>query len=211
MGAVTQVSGWLEWAVAVQPIDGGTACGDQHAVYPFPGGVLVAVVDGAGHGPAAQEAAVRAVQTLGADPGLPVEELIRRCHPQLRDTRGAVMSLASVRAGTLSWIGVGNVTGVVVRSGRESEVLLLRGGIVGQNLPPLVASTVLFGPGDFLVLATDGVRVRFDRDLVADPWRATSVAGWADAILSTHRLGTDDALVLVARIRNSTVKAPRCT
>ena len=49
--------------------------------------------------------------------------------------------------------------------------------------------------GDILILATDGIRSDFARDvIVTDP-----VQRIADRILAEHRKGTDDALVLVSR------------
>lgn len=200
MGALTQTTGSLDWAVAAQPIDGERRCGDQSVVVAIPGGVLVGVIDGAGHGALAEEAALLAVRALEARPELPVDELIRRCHAALRDARGAVISLVSVRGYVASWIGIGNVEGVIVRAaGGASEVLLLRGGIVGQNLPTLLPSTVRLGPGDSLVLVTDGVRHGFGDEALRFP--GLPVGMLASAILASHRRGTDDALVLVARMR----------
>ncbi len=39
--------------------------------------------------------------------------------------------------------------------GRARETLLLRGGVVGDRLPPLRAAGLPLAPGDTLVLATD--------------------------------------------------------
>lgn len=200
MGTVTQTTGPLDWAVAAQPIDGERQCGDQSVVVAIPGGVLVGVIDGAGHGALAEEAALLAVRTLEARPELPVDELIRRCHAALREARGAVISLVSIRGYVASWIGIGNVEGVIVRAaGGALEVLVLRGGIVGQNLPTLLSSTVRLGPGDTLVLVTDGVRHGFGDEARRFPGLPVGMV--ASAILASHRRGSDDALVLVARMR----------
>lgn len=180
---------------------GQVTSGDRHLVTPFPGGVLVAVVDGLGHGPEAAEAAAQAVRTLESHPEQPVISLVKRCHEALRGTRGAVMSLASysARDSTMIWLGVGNVQGVVLRrphkmpEGRES--LLLRGGVLGTQLPPLTAAVVPVRWGDILILATDGIRSEFARNvIVTDPVKTI-----ADRILTEHTKGTDDALVLVSR------------
>src|SRR5437870_835920 len=69
--------------------------GDIHVVSPFPEGVLVGVIDGLGHGAEAALAACAAADVLKACAGEPVKALIQRCHESLRQTRGAVMSLAS--------------------------------------------------------------------------------------------------------------------
>ena len=91
------------------------------------------------------------------------------------------------------------VEGILVSresSGRPRQrTLLLRGGVVGSQIPPLYASLVPIRPGDTLVFATDGIRSDFARDLVLED-TPQQLAG---RILATHAKGTDDALVLVAR------------
>ena len=56
-------------------------------------------------------------------PGVTTEELDARCHDRLRATRGVVMSLASLdqERGILTWLGVGNVAGVVFRTPVHSD------------------------------------------------------------------------------------------
>ena len=111
------------------------------------------------------------------------------------------MSLASCSAvtRTMTWLGVGTVKGVLLcpvgRGDRTRERLLLRGGVVGYNLPTLRPSALPIARGDTLILATDGLRSALVEDLVlGDPPQQM-----ADALLDLHRRGTDDAMVLVAR------------
>src|SRR5512138_909714 len=85
----------LEWGVATVPMAGEDTSGDLHVITEFPGGVLVAVVDALGHGPAAAQAATLAIDTLRVRPADPLPELIRRCHQRLIGTRGVVLSLAT--------------------------------------------------------------------------------------------------------------------
>ncbi len=127
--------------------------------------------------------------------------LVRRCHEALMKTRGVVMTLASLNGleNTLTWMAVGNVEGRLLRRDERaapaSESVLLRGGLVGYQLPGLHTSVVPIAPGDLLILATDGVRPGF-----ADGVNVSQTPGQlAGQILSEHFKGTDDALVLVAR------------
>jgi negative regulator of sigma-B (phosphoserine phosphatase) len=110
------------------------------------------------------------------------------------------MSLASfsVVTKTMTWLGVGNVKGVLLcsdgRGDHTRERLLLRGGVVGYNLPTLRPSVLPIARGDTLILATDGLRSALVEDLaLGDPPQQM-----ADALLDSHRRGTDDAMVLVA-------------
>jgi hypothetical protein len=101
----------VEWAVATRSLPGETESGDLHLVAPFPGGVLLAAVDGLGHGPEAAAVARLAVATLEAHAGEPLARLLLRCHEALRGSRGAVMTVAMFREADrlLTWQGVGNV------------------------------------------------------------------------------------------------------
>ena len=195
-------TGLIEWAVAESVLPGQTESGDRCLVTPTPDGALVAVVDGLGHGAEAAEAAKAAVRSLERHAHEPIIPLIRSCHRSLAGTRGVVMSVAAfdARAETVTWVGVGNVEGVLLRAqatatlGRES--LLLRGGVVGVHLPALAAAIVPVARGDQLIFATDGVR----GDFAVRPFPGGDVPQeLADHILSKWGTRTDDALVLVAR------------
>ena len=194
--------GSLEWSVAARTLDNGMYSGDHAVVKLFSGGVLAAVLDGLGHGQEAAHAAKLAAAELERHASEPPVALLRRCHTALRGTRGVVMSLASLdtRAHTLSWLGVGNVEAVLVRAqparGPSREHVMLRGGVVGHDLPPLQVFTIPVAPGDCLTFATDGVRTDFITAVVAG---GPPPARQATDLLSRYAKETDDALVLVAR------------
>lgn len=191
----------INWGVAGQAMAGETESGDLHLVKVIPTGVLVAVVDGLGHGAEAAAAARAAIATLQEHALESILELVGRCHGALAGTRGAVMSLAHFdhRAGAITWVGVGNVEGVLQHADPSSpsarEILVTRGGIVGRELPSLRPTAVPVFPGDTLLLATDGIKAGF-ADRRSDDALPQQ---WADQILANHSKGTDDALVLVAR------------
>ena len=191
----------IDWGVATLTLPGERESGDLHLVKPVRAGVLVSVVDGLGHGAAAAAAARAAVAALNRHAQESVLPLLQRCHQALAGTRGVVVSVALFdRAdGSMTWLGVGNVEGVLLyadsgrRRGRER--LVTRGGIVGSELPPLRAEVLAVAPGDTLILATDGIRSGFADDLAID----APPQQLADQILARSGKSTDDALVLVAR------------
>lgn len=210
----------IEWGVAGRSLANHAESGDQYVVEPFPNGVLAAVIDGLGHGDKAAAAAKTAVATLKKNSTEPVEDLLRLCHQQLKQSRGVVMSLASFNGlnSSLTWLGVGNVEGVLLRcNGRQtvpldglsrtpaSESLLLQGGIVGYRLPTLRPVTMRLTRGDLLIFATDGIRSGFVRGFARDRFKAQSfdrkmpAPQIAQNILTEYGRETDDALVLVAR------------
>lgn len=191
----------IEWGVAITPLPGQDISGDMHIVKLLPDGALVAVVDGLGHGYEAAAASRIAVATLDAYTHEPIIPLIRRCHEELRGTRGVVMSIALFNSPDkmMIWLGVGNVEGVLLRADEmavpSKESLLLRGGVLGYQIPPLRLSTLHIMPGDTLIFATDGIHRGFYQGLNT----GRKPQQIANDIMASCARGTDDALVLVVR------------
>jgi negative regulator of sigma-B (phosphoserine phosphatase) len=192
----------VEYGVAKFVLPGQGESGDQHLVRCGGNGILIAAIDGIGHGEEAAHAAKAAISILKANADEPAISLVQRCHEGLRLTRGVVLSLATIdpEHGMMTWLGVGNVQGVLMRAdskkGTDQEVLLLRAGVIGSRLPALQAAVIPIVKGDTLVFVTDGIRSNFAEDLSAleSPQRV------ADKILKKHCRETDDALVLVVRL-----------
>jgi len=192
----------VQWAVGESPFPGQTVSGDGHLVAAFPGGVLLAVIDGLGHCAEAAAATTAALSALGANVGKPVVRLMEASHEALRQTRGAAISLGSLNARdhSLTWLGVGNVEAAVIRRyenvSRVRQSIMLLSGVVGHQLPPLHATVIQLEPLDLLVFFTDGI----NRDFLSEPTDATSPELIANRIFRKYRRRTDDALVLVARL-----------
>jgi hypothetical protein len=163
-----------------------------------PGRVLLAVIDGLGHGPdavTASRAAAVAIERYAAEAP---DEILQRCHEVSTRTRGSVITVAAIglEAGTLTWAGVGNVAGVVLRTGppRGGETLRAAAGIVGSRIPVLKSVSLPLGTGDLIVLASDGIRPHF----ASVPVHERPLQAIADWILAEQGRETDDAHVLVA-------------
>jgi len=195
----------LEYASASRAYASEEVPGDSSVVILLPDSALVALVDGLGHGEPANEVARRTITLLGESPLEHPADAVQRCHEHLRGTRGVVLSLARFDGptDTMTWLGVGNVAGAVMRAqdptGRQLERLLLRGGVVGLRLPALRASMVRVFPGDTLALATDGVRPAFANALSCDE----PPDHLARRILAEYAIGSDDATVVIARYRGT--------
>lgn len=190
------MSDLVEAGVALAVLRGETESGDTHVIAPHSGGVLVAGIDGLGHGSEAAHAARLARAVLEDDPGADLVELFARCHTRLARSRGVVMSLATFTDdGELVWLGVGNVEGTLLREQGGREAILLLGGVVGYTLPRLRPSSTSVAPGDLLVLATDGISHGFLQGL--DP--SLPPQALADGIVADYGRDSDDALALVVR------------
>ncbi|HZX30894.1 MAG TPA: SpoIIE family protein phosphatase, partial [Rhodocyclaceae bacterium] len=187
----------LEWAVAQRPLAGEPVSGDRYLVRPLAGGVLLAAIDGLGHGPEAARAAGLAVDCLnGIPPGRSLDVMMRECHEVLRGSRGAALTAALYQpaAGTLQWASVGNVEGVLWhRPGQpdgQRQCVTLRGGVVGYQMPSLHVSTLAVEAGDICCLASDGIASGFVEKTPA----FTEPRRLADYIMERYGKTTDDAL-----------------
>jgi phosphoserine phosphatase RsbX len=189
----------IEWAVAARPLPGQRCSGDLHVVEPLARGMLIAVIDGLGHGAGAASVAQAAADVVRAHADQDVTTLIRLCHERLRAGRGVVMTLASFdgAADEMTWAGIGNVEAVLVhadpRSGMRRQSLLLRDGVVGSQVPSIRSSVVPLVRGDLLLLTTDGISGGF-----VDSYRGGTAQEIADDILGRYAKPSDDALVFAA-------------
>lgn len=194
----------VDWIVASRPHMGESVSGDQCAVVPIPGGVLIVVVDGLGHGQQAADAANAAIDTVKQYSELPVEDIMLQCHSRIRGTRGVAMTIARVSYAkkSIHWCGVGNVECLLLSmSSRAREAAPLRGGIVGYQLPALRSSIVSFVYGDTLLFATDGMRPEFADKLSS----IVALEEMAGPLLIQYGKNNDDTLVLAARMNEGTI------
>jgi serine/threonine protein phosphatase PrpC len=191
----------IDYAFAGSTHSGESESGDLHLVCEADAGVLVAVIDGLGHGSEAALAARTAVAALRRYIGEPLVSLVKRCHEEMKATRGAVLGMAwfGLKDNTISLIGVGNVAGVLLRADPNvkphSENLVMRAGLVGYQLPPLYASVTQVSVNDILILTTDGIRSGFEEHISF----RESPQQIASRVCSEYGKNTDDALILVAR------------
>lgn len=201
MSLEVEAGGLLDWACASQPMLGETKAGDNCFVQSNATDALIVVVDALGHGSEAAAAAKKAIDTIGFYAHEPLVQLFERCHEALRRTRGVVMSAAAFSAADnrLSWLGVGNVEGAVLRQAGhqagEVRSFVVRGGVVGYHMPRLQVSHVSIDAGDWLVMATDGLAAGFTQHF--SPQATPQDA--ADTLLNTYARVSDDALVVTAR------------
>lgn len=175
--------------------------GDRAVVRVLDDGVLIAVIDGLGHGPEAAFAAARAGEILERDePDLP--SLFASAHGALAGTRGAAMTVAIARDDLVHVAGIGNVT-LRVHGGTPSEVRAAP-GIVGSGRFRLRPQAVQWRGRARVVLVSDGVSRHFGWDEID----ALCPADAATALLERHGSPRDDATALVLDLRDPRVTHP---
>ena len=191
----------LERGEAGEAMAGEERSGDLAVWVPYEGGALVAAIDGLGHGGPAADAAEAAAEQFRRHAGEEPETLLRNCHQALRSTRGVVATIAwfDLETAGLTWTGIGNVEGRLVRADRDRGDSLdsptLFGGVLGWSLPGVKPVRTTLAPGDCVVMATDGVAADFGSSLVP----GVPAQEQAQRVLASHARGSDDALVLAVR------------
>jgi len=191
----------IEWGVATRSRRGEAVNGDLGVVAVLPEGLLVAAIDGLGHGGEAARAARKAGEVVRERASEELVPLIECCHDALRNTRGAVIGLAfmSHLRRTMTWLGVGNIEGLVLSADpsalQPKGHLALGSGVLGHELQSVRIATLDVRRGDVLILATDGVEAAF-ADSVDISGSAQDIS---ERILAVHWKPIDDALVLAVR------------
>ncbi|HEU4364298.1 MAG TPA: SpoIIE family protein phosphatase [Candidatus Krumholzibacteria bacterium] len=187
----------VAWSVAARTRRGEIESGDGYFIEATAQRALVAVLDGLGHGGPAAAATRTALALVTLHKRESLTAIARRCHEALPETRGGVIGLGLFKGGddTLSWLGIGNVAGTLLRAKGGSVVLVPRGGLLGRSLPALGPSVMTVSYGDTLIVTTDGVRWRYDDA----PIPLDTPERTARRLIADHASGDDDALVVVAR------------
>lgn len=187
----------LRTATLTRPCRGFVANGDRAVVRASGDHVLLCVVDALGHGPHAEEVALRAdaflttVSLDGADPA----ELLHGLHGELRGSRGAAATLCCFDGRLLRSAGVGNVA---VRGLGVDPGLVCAPGVLGRRLRRVVSGCVSMTPGARIALFSDGISARLDLDTTR---RLPPEAACKDALASFGR-PTDDATILIFDVQS---------
>ena len=189
----------VELAGLISPIAGETASGDNLAWEINGDRCMVMVADGLGHGYQAAQAADEAVRVFRAHSSESPASLISRVHDALKKTRGAAAAIAEVRtlAGTLTYAGVGNISGSIL-SHALSRSLVSHNGTLGHVMARVQEFKVEWPKDGVLVMHSDGLQSRWDLSrypglLVRQP---ALIAG---ILLRDFRRERDDASVLVLK------------
>jgi anti-sigma regulatory factor (Ser/Thr protein kinase) len=165
------------------------------------GRAIVLVADGLGHGPDAAVAARAATAIVAQHGERAPTEILQLAHEALRATRGAAVAVAVIDADahTLTFAGIGNVFGQILRSdGATTAGLASSYGTIGGDLRKVNEESFAFAEHDLVLLATDGVRPRWQWSSYSGlPRRDPSLV--AGVLYRDFFGGRDDATVVVLR------------
>lgn len=195
-----------EVAILGRPADGERTSGDDAAFVRVGDDLLIALADGLGHGPDAAIAARAAVDSVLADPGRGLVDLLTEASAALVRTRGAAMSLLRIdeRFGGLHHCGVGNVTTCVIGPSNRrtftgtSGVLGMPAKVAGRPFARrLEEERADLSAWDLALAFTDGLSSRAELDPRSERERRHPLLV-AHALLRAFGRGHDDATIVVA-------------
>jgi anti-sigma regulatory factor (Ser/Thr protein kinase) len=177
-------------------------CGDHAAFVRRDDALVLAVIDGVGHGHPARDAADAAVAAFLAHAAESPAEILAACDAALHSTRGAVMAVARLRedGGQVEHAAVGNI---MMRVERYRSARILGGtpatlGARGARRKPFTEALAV-DPGEVILLYTDGLKSRVNlSDDDPDLLREHPVV-IAQRVIERFARPNDDALVMVAR------------
>ena len=181
-----------------RPKKGEDVNGDAYHVERFENGnkeekLLVAVVDGLGHGKSACIASKTAVDSIKSHKHLALKEMVMGVHKALVGTRGAVIGISAIHNGTLSYIGVGNISAQIVNNEEQRQHLTSTSGVLGWNLRTLKVFRYAFQSG-WLVMNSDGIGRFSSSEYLSDDLDAMG-----SNILKDHEKDDDATIVIVRR------------
>lgn len=159
--------------------------------------IVVAVIDGLGHGKEANLASELAKEQIILKSDLPLDSLMKHVHNSVRGTRGTTIGLASINTETnkLYFSGIGNIESFLMTENGK-KTLLSFGGIMGHNMRTPRVFEFDFKPGNTLCMYSDGITTRWrheDLDWNEPPQKN------AEFILNNYSRLNDDATVLIIR------------
>lgn len=186
-----------------RPYPGEQANGDAYFTRRSGHRILVAVIDGLGHGRGAAQAALVACESLGEWADEPIDEVLTSAHQALKATRGAVIGamIVDCRRRQLSYAGVGNIDVRIFGGAQQTAARFVpANGTLGLRLDRVRVWNYEWPEEEspLVVLASDGVSAG---------WDAASYPGLtgkdpqllAGVLVRDYARPTDDATVLAAR------------
>lgn len=183
----------------VRPCDGEYLCGDSAIVVPLERGLFLSVVDGLGHGPPARAVSAVAEGWLRSHADPDVVGVADRLSEKLRGTAGASIGICYLdhATGRATYAGIGNTVLRTFGSSREGR-LVSRDGVAGRTAVRAKAFAADLGPGDLLLLYSDGVRAHFPLEEPAGI-RGQEPAAIARTVVLRFGKVYDDAACIAAR------------
>ncbi|MBE3036869.1 MAG: SpoIIE family protein phosphatase [Candidatus Atribacteria bacterium] len=189
----------MQFGMVRRALEEEKVCGDAYFIKAFENKVLITVIDGLGHGPGAAVAANTAVEYIKNNYKNGLTDIIKGCHREMKETRGAVIGIALIdlKSSILRYTGVGNIK-VMVKSQTVFRPISIN-GILGYNLHKVKETEFPFNPGDLVLLHSDGISKRFDLNLYPPEFFGQHPQAIVERIMAEFGSKRDDLCIVAAR------------
>jgi anti-sigma regulatory factor (Ser/Thr protein kinase) len=189
----------IEVGVLTVPFPGESVSGDGWSSRTVPGGLLLMLADGLGHGFYAAEAARVVERLIKETPSTSPAVILQDAHDALKKTRGAAVAVAAINCenGSLCFAGVGNISATLLTR-QSSRGMASHNGTAGHEIRRLQEFVFPWNPDNLLVMHSDGLSARWDLSDYPGIWnRSPSII--AAVLHRDFARERDDATVLVAK------------
>jgi anti-sigma regulatory factor (Ser/Thr protein kinase) len=188
----------IECAYFIRPCLGERVSGDAVIVDRRGDTVFLALIDGLGHGPNANQIAMSAQQYLRGSWEEDLPSTAKGLHQQLNGTDGAAAGLATLDLASreLRYLGVGNVTLRIL--GPAPQRLSYTEGTLGAQVRALRPEVIRLGRGDVALMFSDGVSDRVRNEGAALP-KLESVKALVRRLVQQYGKPHDDASCVAVR------------
>ncbi len=174
--------------------------GDAYIIDKQDDSVLIALIDGIGHGQKAWSAAQTAIYTINQHKSAPLSTIIRQIHQNSLGTRGSVAALMSfdLSTKTVTHAGIGNIRCQHFQSSDLTSYISQR-GTLGVRIPPnIITTTNTYDDDSVFILNSDGLSPHWSW-LNHPHMHHLSADRIAQNILRTYNQYRDDASILVIK------------
>jgi len=198
-GAVPKTGSDIEVGVVSVPFPGESVSGDGWSSRTVPGGLLLMLADGLGHGFYAAEAAREAERLVNETTSTSPAVILQDVHDALRKTRGAAVAVAAMDCenGRLCFAGVGNISATLLTR-QNSRGMASHNGTAGHEVRKVQEFAFPWNPDNLLVMHSDGLSGRWDLGDYPGLWNKPSSV-IAAVLYRDFARGRDDATILVAK------------
>ncbi|NBE94865.1 transcriptional regulator [Nonomuraea sp. KC401] len=180
-----------------RPIGDEQVCGDSFAISTTGAATTIMVCDGLGHGHIAAQASQLAIELFLQAPEREPLAIVDRLHRGMGVTRGGALAVARLGGGSVTYAGLGNVSGWVAHAqGRQGMVSVP--GIAGHQGARLRQHTYELPGHATVIMHSDGMSERWDPAHMPGLFARTP-AVIAAGLLREAGTRRDDVCVVAAR------------
>lgn len=208
-GTIITTSKWLNGGLPppnrfsysgyARPCPGETENGDAFLIDASEDNILVALLDGLGHGPEAHEASDMGIGIIRQCSSEPLDAIMQKVHAGINGTRGCAAAIfrLDIRGLGFEFAGIGNIRSKMFP--RSEMSLYSRAGIVGKGrLPRVHVEKADWPEGSTLVMHSDGI-AGWSHPETMERVRSRQAATGCHFLLKNFGYDHDDATVCIIK------------